>query len=94
MRQTEILEISVDCGDERKGRGNITRHKVHIDVELHNIQEPFRGRALEAVREFEKTLKSIFAEYQVSECVPHKLKTKAIWDAEVNRPKRVPIDET
>ena len=94
MKQTETMEISIDCGNERRGRGNIARHKVCIVAELHNIQEPFRGRALEAVREFEETLKNIFEGYPAPECAPYELKTKAVWDAEAGHPKRVPIDET
>lgn len=94
MKQTETMEIFIDCGSERRGRGNIARHKVCIVAELQNIQEPFRGRVLEAVREFEETLKNIFEEYPAPERAPYKLKTRAVWDAEAGCPKRVPIDET
>lgn len=94
MKQTEVLEISIGCGEECKGRGNIVKHKVLVGIELHNIKEPFRGMALEAARKFEETLENIFAEYQTPKDVPHELKTKAVWDAEKEQPKRVLIDET
>ncbi len=71
MKQTETLEISVKCGDERKGRRNTVSHKVCIIAELHNIQEPFRGRAIEAAREFEEVLKNIFKDkYGMSLYIP------------------------
>lgn len=93
MKRTEILEISIDCGEEVKGRGDILKHKIYVSMEMSNIEEPFLRTVLEAAGKFEETLKDIFSGYPASENAPCRF-TKSVWDAGAGRPKRIPIGGT